>query len=77
MLDLKFVRGNPQKVQEALASRGSKLSLKEFLQLDEQRREKLFVVEQMKNRRYYNPTGRGYEKKLKEFMDKVRKAGNG
>ncbi len=51
MLDLKFVRGNPQKVQEALASRGSKLSLKEFLQLDEQRREKLFVVEQMKNRR--------------------------
>lgn len=51
MLDLKFVRGNPQKVQEALASRGSNLSLAEFLQLDEQRREKLFVVEQMKNRR--------------------------
>lgn len=51
MLDLKFVRGNPQKVQEALASRGSNLSLTEFLQLDEQRREKLFVVEQMKNRR--------------------------
>jgi len=51
MLDLKFVRSNPQKVQEALASRGSNLSLTEFLQLDEQRREKLFVVEQMKNRR--------------------------
>lgn len=51
MLDLKFVRGNPQKVQEALASRASNLSLTEFLQLDEQRREKLFVVEQMKNRR--------------------------
>ncbi len=51
MLDLKFVRGNPQKVQEALASRGSNLSLAEFLQLEEQRREKLFVVEQMKNRR--------------------------
>ncbi|MDD4767627.1 MAG: serine--tRNA ligase [Desulfotomaculaceae bacterium] len=51
MLDLKFVRGNPQKVQEALASRGAKLSLTEFLRLDEQRREKLFTVEQMKNRR--------------------------
>ena len=51
MLDLKFVRGNPQKVQEALTSRGAKLSLTEFLQLDEQRREKLFTVEQMKNRR--------------------------
>jgi seryl-tRNA synthetase len=51
MLDLKFVRGNPQKVQEALASRGAKVSLTEFLQLEEQRREKLFIVEQMKNRR--------------------------
>jgi len=51
MLDLKFVRSNPQKVQEALASRGAKVSLAAFLQLEEQRREKLFVVEQMKNRR--------------------------
>lgn len=51
MLDLKFVRGNPQKVQEALASRGAKFSLTEFLRLDEERREKLFIVEQMKNRR--------------------------
>ncbi len=51
MLDLKFVRGNTQKVQEALVNRGAKLSLAEFLQLDEQRRERLFVVEQMKNRR--------------------------
>jgi seryl-tRNA synthetase len=51
MLDLKFVRSNPQKVQEALASRGAKVSLTEFLQLEEQRREKLFIVEQMKNRR--------------------------
>ncbi len=51
MLDLKFVRSNPQKVQEALASRGAKVSLTEFLQLEEQRREKLYIVEQMKNRR--------------------------
>jgi seryl-tRNA synthetase len=51
MLDLKFVRSNPQKVQEALASRGAKVSLTEFLQLEEQRRQKLFIVEQMKNRR--------------------------
>lgn len=51
MLDLKFVRNNPQVVQEALAKRGSKVTLDEFLRLDEERREKLFVVEQMKNRR--------------------------
>lgn len=51
MLDLKYVRSNPQAVQEALAKRGSTMVLDEFLEIDEQRREKLFVVEQMKNRR--------------------------
>jgi len=51
MLDLKFVRSNPQVVQAALDKRGSKVTLDEFLRLEEERREKLFVVEQMKNRR--------------------------
>lgn len=51
MLDMKFVRNNPQVVQDALTKRGSEVTLEVFLQLDEQRREKLFVVEQMKNRR--------------------------
>ncbi len=51
MLDLKFVRNNTQIVQNALLKRGSAVALDEFLKLDQQRREKLFVVEQMKNRR--------------------------
>lgn len=51
MLDMKFVRNNPLVVKDALLKRNSTLTLEEFLQLDEQRREKLFVVEQMKNRR--------------------------
>jgi len=51
MLDLKFVRSNPDAVQGALAKRGSPVSLDDFLSLDEQRRDKLFVVEQMKSRR--------------------------
>jgi seryl-tRNA synthetase len=51
MLDMRFVRNNPQIVQEALVRRGSAVTLDEFLKLDEQRREKLFMVEQMKNRR--------------------------
>ncbi|MDD3653818.1 MAG: serine--tRNA ligase [Desulfotomaculaceae bacterium] len=51
MLDFKFVRGNPKIVQDALAKRGSQISLDSFLQLEEQRRDKLFVVEQMKSRR--------------------------
>jgi len=48
---MKFVRNNPQVVQEALLKRGSIVTLDEFLKLDQQRREKLFIVEQMKNRR--------------------------
>lgn len=51
MLDMKFVRNNPQIVKEALDRRGSDITLDEFLKLDEQRRDRLFVVEQMKNRR--------------------------
>lgn len=51
MLDIKFVRNNPQVVKAALERRGSAVTLDEFLRLDEERREKLFIVEQMKNRR--------------------------
>ena len=52
MLDLKFVRSNPDEVKEGLAKRGADTSLLDpFLKLDEKRREKLFVVEQLKNRR--------------------------
>ncbi|MDF9407502.1 MAG: Serine--tRNA ligase [Pelotomaculum sp. PtaB.Bin013] len=51
MLDLKFVRSNPDLVRDALAKRGSPVSLDDFLDLDEQRRDKLFIVEQMKSRR--------------------------
>ncbi len=52
MLDLKFVRSNPEEVKEGLARRGADISLLDpFLKLDETRREKLHAVEQLKNRR--------------------------
>ena len=51
MLDIKFVRNNPDAVRKALEKRGQKAALDEFLALDELRREKIFAVEQMKNRR--------------------------
>jgi seryl-tRNA synthetase len=65
MLDMKFVRNNPQIVQESLARRNAKVTLDEFLKLDEQRREKLFMVEQMKNRR----------NTVSEEIGKLKKAG--
>ncbi|MDK2823007.1 MAG: seryl-tRNA synthetase [Clostridia bacterium] len=51
MLDIKFVRENPQVVQEAMKKRGTEVRLDEFLTLDEERRKKLSEVEQLKNRR--------------------------
>ncbi|MFZ5591753.1 MAG: serine--tRNA ligase [Bacillota bacterium] len=51
MLDIKLVRANPEKVEQALQKRGAQIGLEEFLQLDEQRRQKLVLVEQLKNRR--------------------------
>jgi len=51
LLDIKFVRNNPEVVQEALRKRGSDISLEPFLRLDERRRKMLTEVEQLKNKR--------------------------
>ena len=51
MLDLKFVRSNPEKVEEALKNRGGKINLNNFLQIESERRELLAKVEQMKAER--------------------------
>ncbi len=51
MLDLKFVRANPELVVAALAKRGGKISLDGFLSLEEERRSALAKVEEMKSRR--------------------------
>jgi len=51
MLDIKFVRSNPEKVKEALEKRAAKVNLDEFLELEEQRRKILAQAETLKNRR--------------------------
>lgn len=51
MLDLKFVRNNPDKVIEALQKRGGKISLDGFLKLEEERRGIIAAVEEKKSRR--------------------------
>ena len=51
MLDLKFVRANPNVVTDALAKRGGKISLADFLSLEEERRSILVQVEEKKARR--------------------------
>ena len=48
MLELKFIRENREKVEEMLKNRNSNLTLDEFFQLDDERREILGEVEALK-----------------------------
>lgn len=51
MLDLKFVRNNPEAVKDALRKRHTDINLDRFLELEEERRKQLFEVETLKARR--------------------------
>lgn len=51
MLDLKFVRENPELVSVGLAKRGKEMILSEFIALEKRRREILVEVEEFKNKR--------------------------
>lgn len=51
MLDIKFVRNNPQVIKEALEKRHVSISLDHFLKQEEERRKLLFEVETLKARR--------------------------
>ncbi|NLM22164.1 MAG: serine--tRNA ligase [Peptococcaceae bacterium] len=51
MLDLKFVRTNPEIVKEALAKRHAEINLDDFLRQEEQRRQLIFEVEKYKAER--------------------------
>jgi seryl-tRNA synthetase len=51
MLDLKVIRANPEAVAQALARRGEQVPIGELLELDQQWRDRLGEVEQLKARR--------------------------
>lgn len=51
MLELKFIRENREKVEEMLKNRNSNLTLDEFFQLDDERREILGEVEALKQKK--------------------------
>ncbi len=50
MLDIKYIRENPEKVREALNRKKDKFDLDGLLEADSRRREALYEVEQLKNR---------------------------
>jgi seryl-tRNA synthetase len=51
MLDLKFVRENPDTVKKGIAAKGGRTDIEGLLRIDRERREYLQKVEELKNRR--------------------------
>ena len=51
MLDIKLIRTNPDQVRAGLAKRGVEALVDELLQLDQERRDQLTMVENLKNKR--------------------------
>lgn len=66
MLELKFIRENREKVEEMLRNRNSNLTLDEFFQLDDKRREILGEVEALKQKRNQESTEIARLKKEKQ-----------
>lgn len=66
MLDLKFIRQNPDIVKAALKKRHEEADIDKLLELDEKRRDLLFQVEQQKNVRNKNSEEIGRRKKAGE-----------
>ena len=69
MLDIKFVRSNPEDVVAGMKKRGMDLDLAPFLALDEERRALLTEVEQLKNTRNTVSKEIGKMKKAGENAD--------
>ncbi len=51
MLEMRFVRENPEKIRKAMQDKGEEAALDEFLELDKRRRDMLQELESLKNRR--------------------------
>lgn len=71
MLDVKFIRSNPDEVVRAMKTRGMDLDLSEFLSLDERRRKILSEVEQLKSKRNTVSKEIGMMKKNGENADEL------
>lgn len=51
MLDIKFIRENPEKVKKSIKDRGLKLDIDELLRIDKERRVLLIEVDELKHKR--------------------------
>lgn len=51
MLDIKWIRDNPQKFDDAMKSRSSNLRAEEILVFDEEKRKKIFIIQELQAKR--------------------------
>lgn len=71
MLDIRYVRQNPDKVREALENRRATADLDKFLKLDEERRNLLFEAEKLKSERNKTSEEIAKKKKAGEAVDQI------
>ncbi|KUO72964.1 MAG: serine--tRNA ligase [Clostridia bacterium BRH_c25] len=64
MLDIKAIRSNPEEIKRKLSRRGQKFRIDDILKLDEQRRQVIFEVEDLKSKK----------NKVSEAVAKLKKA---
>ncbi|MCR4431250.1 MAG: serine--tRNA ligase [Tepidanaerobacteraceae bacterium] len=69
MLDIKFIRQNPEIVKEALKKRGIGAAFDDFMKMDEEKRNLLFEVEKLKNIRNQESEEIARRKKTGENVD--------
>jgi seryl-tRNA synthetase len=74
MLDIKLIRSEPEKVEEALRRRGKEISLQPLLEADAQRRALLVEVESLKARRNEVSKEIGVKKQEGEDVDDLMEA---
>lgn len=79
MLDIKYIRENPEKINELLKRRNPELSVDEVLDIDKQRREVQLKADNLRGERKTLSQEIGMLKKegkdTEEFQEKVRKTG--
>jgi len=51
MIDIKFIRDNPQKFDDAMKSRGNNIRAEDIIIVDEQRRKKTFLIQELQAKR--------------------------
>ena len=70
MLDIKFIRENPEAVKEGCKKRGVECDINRILELDEKRRELLQRIEGLKTRQ--NKLGRENVEEAKKLKEEIK-----